>query len=150
MTQDQATRFAREYLWNRYCFKDQELQTYDQGGINVEFHGAIEDYKLHPSLQFHLCKSFDRLDTTFDEITTKDIALLVEAWILGHLNVTETATSQGERKLYESSKGQAYQRFIGRHPLVHKDEPPVPQPEPQRPVKLDQPPSKPEEPTSST
>ena len=41
-----------------------------------------EKHRLHKNLNFFLCDAEARLHDAFGEVTRKDIALLVEAWIL--------------------------------------------------------------------
>lgn len=69
MKQSEAIEVARKYL-----FADMYQPKY-----------PFEEYSLHSSLQYLLCGSYKRLARSVGEnnITEKDIYLLVEAWIMG-------------------------------------------------------------------
>lgn len=57
--------YAREYL---YC--------------PVTATCPVKDCILHPTLQYWLCDGYDRLKRSFGEVTHKDVAMMVEAWVL--------------------------------------------------------------------
>lgn len=67
--QEQMLQQARTYLWN-------DLPT-DERDIH-----SVTDFKLNKQLQYMLCNAFDRLVCEFGEVTNKDVAMLVEAWIM--------------------------------------------------------------------
>lgn len=68
MNQSEAIEVARKYL-----FADMYQPKH-----------PFEEYKLHRSLQYLLCGSYQRLERNIGQnnITEKDIYLLVEAWIM--------------------------------------------------------------------
>lgn len=83
-----VSEIARKYLYNKISY---EL-------------GEISEYHLHSNLQYNLIKSIDRLIRTLGEnnITDKDIFLLVESWIFAQSAVNPINTPK---------------------PLIHKSQP---------------------------
>jgi hypothetical protein len=59
---------AREYLWATLPPPAQRT--------------PANEYKLHGELQYRLCEGAERLLASFGEVTRKDVALMVEAWLL--------------------------------------------------------------------
>jgi hypothetical protein len=126
MTQQEAIDFAREYLWNDGCYLNHEPTPRCAGGLNILLRGDISDYRLHRSLQYHLCHAYKRLAATFGEgeVTKRDIAHIVESWALAMAasGETEDAISQGERTVGQP-KGERYNRRVWNYPIVHNAEP---------------------------
>lgn len=71
MTQQEALDFAREYLLRL--------------GVGQAY--PTREYRLNGQLQYRLCVALDRLRATFNEVTRKDVALLVEAWVMAQAPV---------------------------------------------------------------
>jgi hypothetical protein len=64
----EVIQYAREYLWATLPPPAQRT--------------PANEYKLHGELQYRLCEGAERLLASFGEVTRKDVALMVEAWIL--------------------------------------------------------------------
>jgi hypothetical protein len=69
MTVQLLVAHARRYLWNGLSRDRQKQYTPDEIILN----GAL-NYRLH--------EAYDRLMVNFGEITLKDIAMMIEAWIM--------------------------------------------------------------------
>ena len=86
MTQSEAIDFAREYIWDAGCFKDGKPCRAELGGKHFVLDGTLQEYQLNGNLLYYLCTTYERLSKYFgkNEVNKKDIAHLVEAWILAH------------------------------------------------------------------
>lgn len=42
----------------------------------------LDEYRLNGKLQYLLCRAFGRLTKEFGEVTRRDVAFLVEAWVM--------------------------------------------------------------------
>jgi hypothetical protein len=55
----------------------------------AHFHSALvgspklplEEYRLHPSLQYDLCTAFSRIMETLGEVTRRDVVMICECWL---------------------------------------------------------------------
>lgn len=71
MTQSQVLTFALEYCYSKIV-----------GTTTAEKYGDITKFCLHRSLQYRLCMAIEGLKKSFNEVTRKDVALLIEAWVM--------------------------------------------------------------------
>lgn len=60
---------------------------YSFGRVGADNKLPINHFHLNPGLQYRLCEAFDNLMRMFGEVTRKDIALLIEAWVMAQGNL---------------------------------------------------------------
>lgn len=72
MTIQDFLKFALQYSYQR---------------VGADNKLPIDKFHLHPGLQYRLCEAYDNLIKMFGEITRKDIALLIEAWVMAQGNL---------------------------------------------------------------
>jgi hypothetical protein len=57
-------------------------RSYLHGANIIRYPKGIEEYRLHRQLQYLLCGAVDNLMENFGEVTRRDVAYIVESWII--------------------------------------------------------------------
>lgn len=74
-TVQEVIGYAKEYLWLG-------MGKYQREEVAKKGKPEASDQKLHGALQYKLCEGFDRLMASFGEVTKKDVAMMIEAWVI--------------------------------------------------------------------